>query len=122
MAMWTQFRRLLLGTVIEAMLEERVAVDFNTIDIRFDRSKSVFKVPRFDNHMRFVGELQARLAEELDRAAQRRLERRLLGVWPQLVGVVTIPIGDKLTPDKNHVQVVIEQGDRLRVVFDLEAD
>lgn len=72
--------------------------------------------------MRFVGELQARLAEELDRAAQRRLERRLLGVWPQLVGVVTIPIGDKLTPDKNHVQVVIEQGDRLRVVFDLEAD
>ena len=42
MAMWTQFRRLLLGTVIEAMLEERVAVDFNTIDINFDRSKSVF--------------------------------------------------------------------------------
>ena len=65
--LWSQFRRLLLGTVAEAMLAESVPVDFRSIRIVFD-DDSAFRVPRFDNYMRFKGHLEARLVAPFTRA------------------------------------------------------
>ena len=50
-----------------------------------------------------------------------RLKATLLEAWPALVAVPDIPVGDRLTADRNDVAVVIE-GASLRVRFDLEAD
>lgn len=118
--MWNQFRRLLLGTVVEVLLEERVAIDFRSLRIDF-HSDSEFRVPRLDNYMRFKGELVGTLTEPAPRGADLRLRQAMEGAWPQLLSVVDIPIGDRLTPDRNHVRVQIEET-ILRVHFDLVAD
>lgn len=118
--MWVWFRRLFLGTVIEALLEDGVAVDFQSISIRFE-DESRFQVPHLDNYMRFTGVVEATLSGGAPPEEAGSLQARLLEAWPALVAVVDIPVGDRLTPDRNHIAVEIE-GDRLRVRFDLEAD
>jgi len=121
--MWDQFRRLLLGTVVEAMLAEDLQVAFASIQIEFDRN-SAFHVPRLDNYMRFSGELRADLLAAPAPAVEARLETRLRAAWPELLAVIDIPIGDRLTADRNVIDVVFERGtpERLRVRFDLAAD
>lgn len=118
--LWPLFRRLLLGTVIEAMLEEQVQIDFRTLHIVFSDT-SIFNVPRLDNYMRFQGNLTATLLSTLDAARISRLEARLHLAWPELVAALDLPIGDRLTNDRNEVRVRVD-GDRLRVDFDLIAD
>ena len=121
---WTQFRRLLLGTVIEALLEEEIDVAFSTIAIAFDDA-SAFQVPRLNNYMRFKGQLTAQLPAAPDAAALARLRARLEGVWPEILAVMDIPMGDRLGSERNHVQVAVtsdENGELLAVTFDLEAD
>lgn len=119
-ALWAHFRRLLLGTVIEGLLESGVEVAFPSIQISFT-DQSAFRVPRLDNYMRFHGELTATLLRPLEPASARALESRLKRAWPELLAVVDIPIGDRLTNDRNEVHVTVA-GDRLKVSFDLEAD
>ena len=118
--MWNFFRRLLLGTVVETLLEHGVAVDFSTIAIDF-HDTSAFKVPRLDNYMRFHGQLSARVVGPLDEAARRGIEASLRRTWPELLKVVDIPIGDRLEDERNQVRVVMLD-DRMTVHFDLEAD
>lgn len=118
--MWPFFRRLLLGTVIEVLLEHDVALDFGTIVIDF-HDTSAFKVPRLDNYMRFHGRFEADLVGDIDDGVRRRIESSLRATWPALLKVVDIPVGDRLTQDKNQVRVELV-GQRMRVHFDLEAD
>lgn len=119
-SMWIQFRRLLLGTVVEILLEEGVQLEFPSLRIAFD-GDSEFRVPRLDNYMRFKGELTAHLTTIPAGLDQGRLQRALEGAWPELLKVVDIPIGDRLTPDRNHIKASIE-GSTLHVRFDLVAD
>ncbi len=118
--MWDQFRRLLLGTVVEVLLEHDVEVDFKSIEITFDR-ESKFNVPRLNNYMRFKGSLRARAMNEVPPHTQRALSNSMRSTWPALLKVVDIPIGDRLTPERTHVQVGITES-ILVVAFDLEAD
>lgn len=118
--MWVWFRRLFLGTVIEALLEDGVAVDFPSLSIRFE-DESRFQVPHLDNYMRFTGVVEATFSGTPSPGTADRLKATLLEAWPALVAVVDIPVGDRLTADRNDVAVVIE-GASLRVRFDLEAD
>jgi hypothetical protein len=123
--MWKQFRRLLLGTVIEYLLEAQVKVVFETISITFHR-ESEFRVPRLNNYMRFKGDLSAQLAAPVSPAEIRTLQDRVRQGWPELLKVVDIPIGDRLTPEKNHVKATVRDGaagvKELHLEFDLEAD
>lgn len=119
-AMWDQFRRLLLGTVVEHLLTEGVQLDFSTIAISF-HEESEFRVPRLNNFMRFKGDLHADLSAPPPAGAQERLARAMKTAWPELLKVVDIPIGDRLTPDRNHIQVQLTDT-RLQVDFDLVAD
>ncbi len=120
MLLWNQFRRLLLGTVVELLLEEGLPLDFRSIRIDFHR-ESDFRVPRLDNFMRFKGEVEAALTEAPPDGAEQRLSARLLKVWPELLAVVDLPVGDRLTQERNEVVVRIE-ANRVSVRFDLVAD
>ena len=71
---WTQFRRLLLGTVLEVLLEQGAALDATTLSIAFD-PRSRFQVPRFDNYMRFSGSFQADVLAPLEPAESPELHR-----------------------------------------------
>jgi len=118
--MWAQFRRLLLGTVIESMLETGVSVDFSTIRISFS-DESQFRVPRLNNYMRFHGELNATLAAPLGDQQHSDLHGSLLRAWPEILSVIDLPIGDRLTNDRNRVTVNATETE-LHIAFDLEAD
>jgi hypothetical protein len=118
---WIQFRRLLLGTVIEALLKAKIAVDFPSIEIAFD-AESDFRVPRFDNYMRFKGGLKATVTAAPSPAAQANLVRNLKAAWPSLLDALDLPVGDKLTSERNEIEVVVDDRDRMTVRFDLEAD
>jgi hypothetical protein len=118
---WDQFRRLILGTVLELLLEERVPVDFTSIEVRFDEALSSFHVPRLNNYMRFVGGLEGRLSAPTAPELGARVRTRLLDAWPELLACVKIPIGDRLDLTRNDIQVSIV-GERIVIRFDLEAD
>ncbi len=118
--LWPLFRRLLLGTVIEALVEEQVQLDFRTLKIVFSDT-SIFNVPRLNNYMRFQGNVTATLLSNLDSGQISRLEVRLRQAWPELVAALDLPIGDRLTNDRNDVRLRVEAS-HLRVDFDLVAD
>ncbi len=118
---WDQFRRLILGTVLELLLEERVPVDFTSIEVRFDDALSAFHVPRLNNYMRFVGGLEGRLTTSAAPELAPRVRARLLEAWPELLACVKIPIGDRLDLTRNDIQVSVV-GERISIRFDLEAD
>ena len=117
---WAWFRRLFLGTVIEAFLETGIAVRFSSLKIRFG-DDSRFRIPHIDNYMRFTGTVEAALSVDVDPAAIERLETTLRQAWPSLVAVVDIPVGDRLTSERNDIRVTVD-GTCIRVHFDLEAD
>ncbi|MCU0693497.1 MAG: hypothetical protein MUF54_19075 [Polyangiaceae bacterium] len=118
--MWNQFRRLLLGTVVECLLRTRVEVAFSSIWIAFD-PESDFRVPRFDNYMRFKGTLTATLAAPPDGHALPALRDLLQEAWKELLSVLDLPIGDRLTAKRTQLEVIASDG-QLRIHFDLEAD
>lgn len=118
--LWRQFRRLLLGAVVESLLPHGVDIDLRTLDLRFE-DDSVFKVPRLDNYMRFVGAARGQLRAPVAEDVRLRLLADLRRVWPEIVSVLDIPIGDGLTVDRHHVTVTTA-GDWLEIRFDLSAD
>jgi hypothetical protein len=118
---WTQFRRLMLGTVVECLRDAGVDVAFGSLRIEFDRS-SEFRVPRFDNYMRFVGNVRATLTGPLDERAAAALASRLRDAWTELVAALDMPIGDRLTPERSEIELQRPAPDELVVRFDLEAD
>lgn len=118
--MWNQFRRLLLGTVADILLEEKIPMDFSTFEIHFDPD-SVFKVPRLDNYMRFKGSFSVSIDSTLPPDRLARIEQKLSGAWRELVGVLDIPIGDRLTLESDLIRARNE-GSKLVATFDLSAD
>ena len=79
--MWHQFRRLILGTVVEYLLDHKVKIAFETIAITFHED-SDFRVPRLDNYMRFKSTLKADLTSEMTPQQIRELERGVRETWP----------------------------------------
>ncbi len=116
--LWTQFRRLFTGTVVE-LLQER---GFETRKLRVDFSAdSRFQVPRLDNYMRFVGVASSELERVPTASELAQLRRDLETAWPGLVACLDIPLGDRLTVDRVRVEAVLE-GQTLKIRFDLVAD
>ena len=124
-SMWIQFRRLLLGTVVEILLEEGVQLEFPSLRIAFD-GDSEFRVPRLDNYMRFTGSVKAVVLGGLDANSQARVDARLRAVWPEIVKLLEIPVGDRLTEERNQVKLTRTAGPDgkswLEIGFDLVAD
>ena len=118
---WTQFRRLLLGVVVECLAEAEVDVVLRSIRIEFDR-ESEFRVPRFDNYMRFAGTMRAELSGPLDGAKAELLAGKLREAWHELVATLDMPIGDRLTPERSEIALERPSEKELVVRFDLEAD
>ena len=121
---WQQFRRLLLGTVVEVLLEQETRLEFTTVRIAFDE-QSAFQVPRFNNYMRFVGALEADLIDPLSEARRRAAEQAMQQCWMDLLKSIELPVGDRLTNEKAEVSISVTDGPgagRLRVAFDLIAD
>jgi hypothetical protein len=117
---WDQFRRLLLGTVVEALVAEGVTVVMPSVLMAF-ADGSVFHVPRLDNHMRFVGSFVAELVDVPDAAHVAAVHGHLVRAWPELLATIDLPIGDRLTSTRNDVSVRVDGG-RVVVTFDLAAD
>jgi hypothetical protein len=119
---WIQFRRLLLGTVVECLAEAGLAADLATARIEFDR-ESEFRVPRLDNWMRFKGLFTARTPTRPGARELEALRASLVAQWPVLVSTLdVIPLGDRLTPTRNELIVTTGPDGALRIAFDLEAD
>ena len=118
---WQQFRRLLLGTVVENLIHLHIDVDIPSTRIDFD-PESVFKVPRLDNYMRFKGRFLAPLATPPDEGALCELRTALSRSWEELLAAMSvIPLGDRLTSTNNEISIDLRP-DRLELAFDLEAD
>lgn len=118
-ALWSQLRRLLLGTVVEALLAEGVAVVFGSILVQVD-PEGGHRGPRLDSYLRFRGRLVADLDHALDQVQIAAIQARLRTIWPELLSVVRLPIGDKLTSSR-HELLVDATAEHLEVRFDLEA-
>jgi hypothetical protein len=114
------FHRLLLGSVVEALLANEVDLDLRTLALVFAEG-SEFRVPRLDNYMRFKGSVEGTLRTPLSPEARTRLLNSLRAVWPDIVAVMDIPVGDKLTMDRHDIRLDVV-GDRLVIRFDLSAD
>lgn len=119
--LWRQFRRLLVGAVVEAFVEAGVEADLPTLTVRFD-DESAFRVPRLDNYMRFKGQVSVRLRAPISPVARTRVLGRLRQVWPELLSVLDLPIGDALTAERAEVLLVDGGDQELTVRFDLSAD
>lgn len=118
--LWRQFRRLLLGAVVEALLDAGIAVSFPTLRIAFE-DDSVFHVPRLDNYMRFVGSVTAVVSGPVSAADLAGLRARLGTLWLELLGAIELPVGDALTNEHARVEASIEAS-TLRLRFDFAAD
>ncbi|MES2639255.1 MAG: hypothetical protein V4850_07215 [Myxococcota bacterium] len=118
--LWRLFRRLLLGAVVESILPLDVDLDLHTLELRFD-DESAFKMPRLDNFLRFVGTARGKLNTPMTEDVRVRLLTDLCKMWPEIVSVLDMPIGDTLTVDNHHVTVTTTDG-WLEIRFDLSAD
>jgi hypothetical protein len=123
--LWHQFRRLFLGTVVEALVELGLPARLASLRLDFHED-SAFRVPRLDNYMRFRGEVRLQLDGAPDEGQVRALRERLRQAWPELLGVLDVPVGDRLTEERNELRVEAgapeADGVPLRIAFDLVAD
>jgi len=115
----TWFRRLLLGTLIELVQEAEVPIAISSIQIAF-HPDSAFRVPRFNNYMRFRGEAQATVSSPVSSESMTALQGGLRRVWPGVLSTVVVP-GDQLTSTKNETSAEVA-GDLITIAFDLIAD
>ena len=106
--------------MVEVFQKHGIQTDVATLELAF-HGDSEFKVPRLNNYMRFKGHVNAPLGAPVAPSAQDALRRELMRVWPDLLRVVKIPVGDRLESERNEVQVSVV-GESLRVEFDLIAD
>jgi hypothetical protein len=118
--LWRLFRRLLLGCVVEALLDSEVDVDIRSLELHF-KPESVFHVPRLDNYMKFFGHVRGALRGDFDDARRERLKHALQAIWPEIVTALDIPVGDRLTVTQNQLDISVHGG-QLTITFDLAAD
>jgi hypothetical protein len=117
--MWIHFRRLLLGTVIEALSSEGIQVDLPTLKLAFDDDLSAFRFPAMNNYMRFAGFARVGILAPIDRLD--RLQTLLRGVWPDIIASVHFPLLGRLEVTQNQVTARV-QDNVLHIAFDLIAD
>lgn len=117
---FAQFRRLLLGVVVELLHDGGVDVEVSGLVAEF-APESGFRMLWFDNWMRFRGTVRAPLRTPLDELGRAALQARFEAVWPEIVAAVsTIPLADRLQITRQQVEVTAD--DDLWIRFDLEAD
>jgi hypothetical protein len=125
---FAQFRRLLLGVVVEILHDLRGAVDADVSGmVAAFEPESGFRFLWFDNWMRFRGSVRVPLRAAPAPQAAAALQARFDAVWPEIVGALRgLPLADKLeiTRQEVHVRVGDEgpAGSSLEIAFDLEAD
>lgn len=117
---WVQFRRLIFGTIFECLRDSKIDVDVVSAVVSFEEG-SKFQVPRLDNYMRFKGSFEAKIISPIEAAKLEILKKELSKSWVSLVSAIEIPVGDKLTVERNDVEVRA-QGEKLTIQFDLDAD
>lgn len=115
-----QFRRLLVGVVVEVLGASGLPVDLGRLEVGFEPD-SGFRFRWVDNWMRFHGWARAPLVGEVDPAGVARVHAEFEGVWPEIVGALhELPLADRL--DVTRQVVSVTAGDALEIRFDLEAD
>lgn len=117
---FAQFRRLLLGVVVEVLADGGVDVEVAGLRAEFS-PESGFRMLWFDNWMRFRGTVRAPLRSPVGPAAAAEVRDRLGRVWPEIVGAVSVlPLADRLEIVRQEIEVTF--GEALEIRFDLEAD
>lgn len=115
-----QFRRLLLGTVVELLRDEGVHADLAALRATF-APETGFRFRWVDNWMRFRGTVTVPLAAPLADGGVERLRARAAEVWPSILQAVgTLPLADPLSSVRQQVDV--SATDVLVLEFDFEAD
>lgn len=116
-----QFRRLLVGTVVDVLREEQVHADLAGLAYAFG-PETGFRFRWVDNWMRFRGEVRVPLTAPVSAGDADRLRARFARVWPEiLAGVGTLPLADPLQSTRDEVRVSADPAE-LVVAFDFEAD
>lgn len=119
-AAFVQFRRLLLGVVVEVVIETGIAADLSGVTLAFE-PESGFRFLWVDNWMRFRGWVRVPMHGPADPAMVHAVEERFAAVWPQIVGAfAAMPLVDRLAITRQGVIVTV--GEVLEIRFDLEAD
>lgn len=117
--LWTQFRRLLLGTTVEVLRDIGLHVDTGGLEMGFD-DESVFRYPALHSEMRFAGRVRATLLEPTDIATLETLEVEVMKIWPEIVQLVRLPMVGAMDVTSNAVWITVE-GSQLEIRFDLAA-
>lgn len=119
--LFAQFRRLLLGIVVEILRDARVDAELAGLEAAFE-PESAFRFTWVDNWMRFRGGVTVSLRAPVDDATRAELQSRFEAVWTEIVDAThALPLADRLTVTRREVEVTAERG-RLSLRFDLEAD
>lgn len=119
-ALFVQFRRLLLGTMVEILRDSKLDIDLAGLTLGFD-PESGFRFLWVDNWMRFKGFVRVPLRSPASDAEVEEVRSRFLAVWPEVLATIgTLPLADRLT--STRFEVTVAAGEVLDIQFDLEAD
>jgi hypothetical protein len=117
---FVQFRRLLLGTMIEVLRDSSLDLDLSGLEVGFD-PESGFRFLWVDNWLRFKGFVRVPLRKPATDEAIALVTQRVQGIWPEVLGTIgTLPLADRLESTRHDV--VVTAGEALEIRFDLEAD
>lgn len=116
--LWVQFRRFLLGTVVEVFAAHDLHLDVAGLQLDFDRQASRFHYPALNSELCFIGSVHAPLLQHVQDT--EALERAAKGIWPEIVRLVRLPVFGAMKVERNQVEVE-EIGGSIVIRFDLEA-
>ena len=117
---FVQFRRMLLGTMLEILRDSKLDIDLSGLTLGFE-PESGFRFLWVDNWLRFKGFVRVPLRKPASDVEVEDLRVRMLAIWPEVLATIgTLPLADRLECTKHEVTVTA--GEALDVRFDLEAD
>ena len=118
---FAQFRRLLVGIVVELLQSQHIHADISGLQATF-APESGLRFLWFDNWMRFRGQIDIPLHPSATPPDQADLSRAFHAVWPEIIAALTsLPLADRLEIARNEVLVQIS-AETITIQFDLEAD
>lgn len=119
-AAFHQFRRLLLGIVVEVVIETGIPADLSRVTLGFD-GESGFRFLWIDNWMRFRGWVRMPMTGTATPEQTKAVQERFAAVWPEMLAAfAALPLVDRLSSTRDEVTVTV--GEALEIRFDLEAD
>ncbi len=117
---FVQFRRLLLGTMLEILRDSALDIDLQGLTLGFE-PESGFRFLWVDNWMRFKGFVHVPLRKPASEAEVEAVRVRMHAIWPEVLATVgTLPLADHL--DSTRHELTVTAGEALDIRFDLEAD